>query len=233
MAQNTSSAVMAQRKAPITGLDDFPTHPWAVRAFIEHVFLKALKHQAEDLTAWEPAANRRFMSRTLAEYFECVWETDVHDYGVGVGLFDFLSLGDTFGLQDAPAFANGGAHWIITNPPFKNFEQWVALALECATDGIALFGRLQMLETITRFENIWQRWQDHAMCAVYADRVPLVEGQLDPKARSATSYAWLVIDKTQVFHNPFPGSVYAPTIFIPPCRDDFVRPGDYEVRAAA
>ncbi|HEY9081316.1 hypothetical protein [Magnetovibrio sp.] len=232
MAQNTSAAVMAQRAAPRDGLDDFPTHPWALRAFIEYIFVKALRHQPDEMTVWEPAANRRFMSRTLAEYFEHVWETDIHDYGVGVGFFDFLTLGDTLGLYDAPPFANGGAQWIISNPPFKDFEKWVELALECATDGIALFGRLQMLETIARYINIWKRWQDHTLCAAYIERVSLVEGGLDPSANLPQAYAWLVIDKTQILPNPYPGLVTVPTVLIPPCRDQFVRPGDYEVRAA-
>lgn len=37
MAQNTSSAVMAQRSEPHDSLDDFPTPPWATRALIKRV----------------------------------------------------------------------------------------------------------------------------------------------------------------------------------------------------
>ena len=37
MAQNTSHAVMAQRTESPDSLDDFPTPPWATRAFVEHV----------------------------------------------------------------------------------------------------------------------------------------------------------------------------------------------------
>lgn len=229
MAQNTSTAVMAKRsQASRTSLNDFPTHPWAVRAFIEHIMQGALGHCTEDLTVWEPAANRGFMQRALAEYFSLVFGSDIHDYGVGFPLFDFLSLGDTINLGAASPFPDP-VDWIISNPPFKDFEKWVALAVERATQGVALFGRLQMLETITRFHGIWSRYQSHALCAVYADRVPLVEGGLDPDASSATAYAWLVIDKTQTFENPFPGQIYAPTVFIPPCRDQLIRLGDYDI----
>ena len=233
MTQNTSTAVMASRtKASRKSLNDFPTHPWAVRAFVEHVLLGALGLDVADLTAWEPAANRRFMSRALSEYFGCTWETDIHDYGVNLSYFDFLSLGVGEMIAQPPHFADA-VNWVVTNPPFKKFGQWVETAMNVATDGIALFGRLQMLETIGRCEGIWQRYQGQALCAVYADRVPLVEGRLDPDADTATAYAWLVIDKTQTFDNPFPGEVYVPTIIIPPCCEEFVRDGDYEVRAAA
>ena len=37
MSQNTSHAVMAQRTESPDSLDDFPTPPWATRAFVEHV----------------------------------------------------------------------------------------------------------------------------------------------------------------------------------------------------
>jgi hypothetical protein len=35
--QNTSHAVMAQRTEAANSPDDFPTPPWATRAFIEHI----------------------------------------------------------------------------------------------------------------------------------------------------------------------------------------------------
>ena len=37
MSQNTSHAVMNQRREARDSLDDFPTPPWATRALCEHV----------------------------------------------------------------------------------------------------------------------------------------------------------------------------------------------------
>ena len=225
MSQNTSTAVMARRIEPPDSLDFFPTPSWATRAFIEHVFVAALGHHPFRYSVWEPAAGQRHMARPLAEVFDAVHASDIADYGAGVQLFDFLSLGDTLGRPDPPF---GAPDWIITNPPFKDYEKWVVLALEVATVGVAMFGRIQILESIGRFDKIWKPHRDHALAAIHSERVPLMKGRVDPDGQSATAYGWLIIDKTQTFANPFPSTVTIPTVLIPPCRKAMERDGDYD-----
>ena len=54
MKQNTSAAVMAQRKESRRSLDDFPTPPWATRALVEHV-LKPMGWYEPDALVWATA----------------------------------------------------------------------------------------------------------------------------------------------------------------------------------
>ena len=65
--QNTSHAVMAQRKEAKDSLDDFPTPPWASRALVEHVIEQG--GYTDRLTALEPACGVGHMSKVLREYF--------------------------------------------------------------------------------------------------------------------------------------------------------------------
>ena len=65
--QNTSHAVMAQRKEAKGSLDDFPTPPWATRALLEHVIEQG--GYTDRLTALEPACGVGHMAKVLREYF--------------------------------------------------------------------------------------------------------------------------------------------------------------------
>src|SRR3990167_6279582 len=110
MSQNTSHAVMAQRHEPRDSLDDFPTPPWATRAFCEHVVYAPTLKLA---SVWEPACGDFHMSNVLTEYFERTYATDIK-----LGQ-DFLSYESAFKPD-----------WIVTNPPFRLAEQFVLRALE-------------------------------------------------------------------------------------------------------
>lgn len=210
MSQNTSHAVMAQRHEARDSLDDFPTQPWAVRAFCEYVL------NLQGQTVWEPACNRGYMSRALAEYAAEVYESDVFDYGVGQ-VYDFLSVDSLLG--DLPF---GRPDWVVTNPPFRLLDEFLEKALLVAQRGVAMFGRVQMLEGIERYNTIWLPHDERATYAQYVERVPLVHGRLTPKGGTATAYGWVVIDKTE----PRKGRMH-----IPPCRRRLERAGDYDLPA--
>jgi hypothetical protein len=77
---NTSSAVMQQRREPKGSLDDFPTPPWATRGFMAEV-LERFGVDITGKTVWEPACNRGYMARPLAERFGYVLTSDIADYG--------------------------------------------------------------------------------------------------------------------------------------------------------
>ena len=78
--QNTTHAVMAQRKEPKDSRDDFPTPPWSTRALIEHVLTD---RYLSDRTCLEPACGVGHMVRPLREYFGDVVGADAYDYGFG------------------------------------------------------------------------------------------------------------------------------------------------------
>ncbi len=92
MAQNTSHAVMQQRRESLDSLDDFPTPPWATRALIKHVIqpLMPRRELARD-TVWEPSCNRGYMSKALKESFYHVYDSDIADYDGNI-VADFLTV---------------------------------------------------------------------------------------------------------------------------------------------
>ncbi len=218
MTQNTSSAVMQQRHEPHESLDDFPTHPWATRAFMEHVFIPRWGRPVGK-SVWEPASNRGFMARPLAEYFSIVRSSDVHDYGVAPDtngcpfIHDFLFPG-------TPPII--GPDWIITNPPFRLGADFARRGLEIAREGVALFVRTAFTEGVERYNTLYCP-HPMALKAEYAERVPLVKGRCDPKASTATAYSWVVWRK---------GEEDTRFTIIPPCRKELTRPGDYDEAAS-
>lgn len=205
MTQNTSHAVMQQRHEAHDSLDFFPTPPWATRAFCEEVLIREFGPLG-NLVALEPACGNGAMARPLQEYFGDVLASDVHDYGAGFAVRDFLFPGD------APA-----CDWIITNPPFRLGEQFIRRALNIASIGCAFLVRTAFLESLDRFALF--RAKPPALVAQYAERVPMVKGRLDPKASSATAYCWVVWHKDHTDTR---------MRWIPPSRKRLERPGDYE-----
>jgi hypothetical protein len=206
-AQNTSHAVMAQRIEPRTSLDDFPTPPWAVRAMMEtaeDVFA------VRDKSVWEPACGRGDMARTLAEYMTGrVLASDIHDYGMGYPVLDYLKVSDNFDMR---------SHWIITNPPFRLAEEFAHRALKSCGRGVALLVRTGFLEGTKRFERLFGVYSPRLILH-YAERVPMVRGRLDRKASTATAYCWIIWD-TWSCQTP-------ETRWIPPSRKRLERPEDY------
>jgi hypothetical protein len=54
-----------------------------------------------------------------------------------------------------------------------------------------MFVRVQLLESIGRYERLWK---DHAptLIALFAERVPLHKGRWEPTGSTATAYCWLL-----------------------------------------
>jgi hypothetical protein len=209
--QNRSSAVMQQRSEPHDSLDDFPTPPWATRALCEWL---SQYHDLATMSVREPAANRGFMARPLAESFGTVLASDVHDYGFGFQQRDYL-FGPTSDLEPTD--------WTISNPPFRLAEQFIERALELSTVGVAVILRSAFLEGIGRFERLYSG-RPPSDVLQFVERVPMVKGRVDPEASSATSYAWLVWRKWKDSTNLH---------WIPPCRRRLERVGDYPQRQVA
>lgn len=198
MTQNTSHAVMQQRHEAHDSLDDFPTPPWATRALVEHV-LKPVGFGPRD-HVWEPACNRGYMARPLAEYCAHVRCTDIHDYGLpAYSQEDFLM----------PIRKEAEADWIITNPPFRLAAQFAHRCRELMPHkGHALLVRSAFLEGVDRYETLFKP-HPPAIIAQFVERVPMVKGRHDPNASTATSYTWLVWLR---------GSRETRFTWIPPCR---------------
>jgi len=202
--QNTSHAVMAQRKEAKNSLDNFPTPPWATRALIEHV-IKC--DNLAKLSCLEPACGAGHMAKVLDEYFGKVQASDIYDYGYGE-ICDFTKS----------LHATNSTDWVITNPPFKLAEEFILKALLIAKKGVAVIVRTTFLESIGRYERIYSKTPPTKV-AQFVERVPMVKGRLDKKASTATGYAWLIWEKASIDHSKM--------VWIPPCRKKLEREGDY------
>ena len=205
MSQNTSSAVMQQRREPKDSLDDFPTPPWATRALCE--WLVERGEGIDEFTCREPAANRGYMLRPLREYFDSVEGSDVNDYDVGLPVLDYL-----FGPQPDTV------HWTITNPPFRLAEQFIERALASSEFGVAMLVRSAFLESVGRYERLFSiRPPSHVL--QFTERVVMHRGKVTADGSTATAYCWLVWDQVDDFETRFG--------WIKPCRKRLERMGDY------
>jgi len=205
MGQNTSHAVMAQRVEGKDSLDDFPTPPWATRALIEHVIGP---DNVKDLTCWEPACGRGYMAEPLREYFRAVEATDIHDYGYAP-VRNFLK----------GPIATQSVDWVITNPPFKDAEEFVHRARATARCGVAMLTRTVFIESVGRYERLFSVTPP-SVVAQFTERVPMVRGRIDKKASTATGYCWIVWNKADDGQPPR-------IAWIPPCRKALERENDY------
>jgi hypothetical protein len=203
--QNRTHAIMAQRHEAADSPDDFPTPPWATRALLEHIL--GGRQKLAEAVCCEPACGEGHMAKVLTEYFGEVVATDKYDYGYG-RVADFLA--------DIPE--HNEFDWIITNPPFRLAEEFVVKSLGIAHKGVAILVRTVFIESIGRYQRLFSMTAPTKFVQ-FSERVPMVKGRLDAKASTATAYCWLVWEV---------GNHSQPALFwIPPCREQLERAGDY------
>lgn len=204
MTQNRSSAVMQQRHEAHDSLDDFPTPPWATRALCEFLLGEGLR--LGEMACREPAANRGHMVDPLREYFASVDASDVHDYGAGFPIADYLYPGP-MGVVDMT----------ITNPPFRLAEQFIERMASTSSVGFAVIVRAAFLEGQGRYDRLFSR-NAPSYALQFTERVVMHKGRLAPEGSTATAYAWLV------WLNGHPPTQLR---WIAPCRRKLERGADY------
>lgn len=209
MSQNRSSAVMQRRSEPHDSLDDFPTPPWATRALCEWMQSECLINWERRDVCREPTANRGHMVKPLSEYFASVEASDVHDYGAGFPVLDYL-------WGELPPFTD----WTIFNPPFRLAEQFIDRAIWTSRKGCAAIVRAAFLEGQGRYERLFSK-NPPSHVLQFTERVVMHKGRLAPEGSTATAYAWLV----------WAGGGKTQFDWIAPCRKRLERPGDYPVQA--
>ena len=160
-------------------LEFFPTPPWAARAGGE--LIKRLDPEAK--TCWEPACGQGHMAHGLADYFDPVLATDIHDHGWAgqQGVCDFLH----------PNLESHGVDWIITNPPFTKAAEFVEVGLLQARRGVAILARTGLFESEGR-EGLFFGGRPASCKASFFRRVPMHLGRWLPGGGTATGYAWYV-----------------------------------------
>ena len=209
-----SYSVMAQRGESPDSLDDFPTPKWATRALMKYVmpkfgcFGQHTIFDRRELTVLEPACGRGYMIEVLKDYFDKSDCYDIYDYGCGYQVIDFLE-------RDWRDF-----HWIITNPPFNKAEAFIEKSTRMAQRGVAMLLRSNFAETVGRYNRLFSK-NPPSTIAQFSERVPMVKGRIDKKASTATAYAWFVWEPYRVEND-------TKFIWIPPCRKELEKAGDYE-----
>ena len=197
------------RHAPADGLDDFPTPKWATRAFMAH----CMPDGFNELTVWEPCANRGYMVEALREYCGTVIGSDIHDYGAGFPIIDFLT-------GASPMDHGMEVDAIVTNPPFnlatEFFERWRSMEVET----LAMFLRTGFMEGTGRYNKIFNVHCPTYICQ-YAERVPIVQGRLDKDVGTRMPYAWFIWNKSKDKHQR------TRVQWIPPCRKDYDHDSDW------
>lgn len=207
MTQNRSTAVMQRRAEPHDSLDDFPTPPWATRALCE--WIVGLGYDTKSMSCREPAANRGHMVKPLKEYFMQVSGSDIHNYGAGFPVQDYLFGADLVGVTS----------WTITNPPFRLVEQFITQARNTSRHGVAMLVRSAFLEGIGRYERLFSIMRPTDILQ-FSERVVIHKGKLSETGSTATAYCWLVWrNNDQTGQTKFD--------WIPPCRRQLERKGDY------
>lgn len=212
---------MAQRIEPDDSLDDFPTPPWGTRALLRHGIADVIRPYHR---FYDPACNRGYMVRPLREFSTSVYATDVFDYG-----WDGMDAQEDFlfpGLRPPH-----GIDWVITNPPFRLAAQFIEVSLSLVEVGCAFLVRSAFLEGQDRYTGLYSV-RPPTRIFQFSERIVLTKGivrdpakpywdEKDGKWRrpsTATSYLWLVWVR---------GECRRPLEWIPPCRLDLERPGDY------
>lgn len=210
---------MQQRSEPNDSLDDFPTPPFATRALCRYIAQYSSRRLGE-MSVREPCANRGHMVRPLREYFARVDAFDVHDYGAGFPVVDYL-----FPTPLDPV------NWTFINPPFRLAAEFIARALATSSEGVVVIARTAFLEGEERYRELFSLYPPSHVLQ-FSERVVMLKGRLirsgapDPtednpnkKAGTATAYCALVYFKHRT----------GPTLFdwIPPCRRELEVEGDY------
>ncbi|TDR35712.1 hypothetical protein [Aquamicrobium defluvii] len=218
-APNTSTAVMARRIEPADSLDFFPTPPWATRAFCEHVMPAVWPWPDRfRVSAYDPACGEGHMAEALADYFDHVGGSDIHDYGYGE-IADFTHP-DWWPLLNG-RFSPADPSWIITNPPFNLAAEFVELALQRSRRGVAVLVRNSFEEGEERFERLYFPRPPQLM-GVSVERIPMHKGRWVINGSTATAYKWFVW-----LTNPPHDWGHCRTIWIPKSRRTLTRPDDW------
>ncbi len=168
-----NSSVISQRIEPADSLDFFPTPPWATRALCEYIIQPSGN-------VIEPACGEGHMASPLAEYFDNVYLSDIHDYGRGE-ILDYLNT---------PMSSD----WMITNPPFNLALEFILKGLSESNIGVAVLLRTAFVESIGRYNKLFKD-NPPTTVAPFSERVPMLKGRLDRKAGTAASYSWFIWER--------------------------------------
>ena len=130
---------------------------------------------------WESSCGGGNMSKELQRLGYTVISSDKYDHGYGTVGFDFF---------ESTGYFDGN---IITNPPYNVINDYIVHALEVCLGKIYIFGRIQTLETVTRYNKIFKKNPPSWVCP-FVKRIPCYRSDMKGDKGSAVCYAWFIWD---------------------------------------
>lgn len=146
----------------------------------DHATIALLERESFPGGIWEPACGDGAISRVLEQEGYTVYSSDIVDRGYGVRGVDFL------------AARNRIAH-IITNPPYRQAQEFIEHALDCATHKVAMLLKLNFLEGQRRHE-FFKRTPLQSVY-VFSKRLSFDRGDEENKGNGLLAFAWYVWNK--------------------------------------
>lgn len=157
--------------------DYYSTPPEAVE--------QLLKYEKFNKNIFEPMVGQGAIAQTLTQHGHTVQAMDIHDRGYPNTIIqDYLQYNKTF---------HGD---IITNPPYKNSYKYVLHAITHCTGKIAMLLKIQFLETITRYEELFKKHPPHKIYC-FVKRIACYPGGEYEKYKnkgSSMCFCWIIWD---------------------------------------
>lgn len=155
--------------------DFYSTDPMAINYL--------LKHEDFDENIWECACGSGKLSERLKNFGFNVKSTDLiyRNYGENKSI-DFLAQNQIFDGD------------IITNPPYYLALEFVEKALELSNRKVAMFLRIQFLESKKRYERLLKEHPPKKVL-VFVKRMKCYPNDSDTVKSSAICFAWFIWDK--------------------------------------
>lgn len=155
--------------------DYYSTDPLAIDMLEKYGLLD------KNVKYYEVACGDGSLSKRLESYGYEVISSDLIDRGYGTPNKDFLK--DTE-MKDGS---------IITNPPYKHLQDFILKGLELANNKLYIFAKIQSLEGIRRYENIYSKRTPEKVC-VFVKRINCYRNGIQKDYSSAVCYCWLIFD---------------------------------------
>lgn len=155
----------------------------------EHDYYATPSKAGEDLIKVYPSINN-------------VWECAVGEGSLSKGLGNIVVKESDLVLRNYECeqldFLNSNYEhngWIVTNPPYKYAKEFALKAIELASDGVAMFLRIQFLESQKRQE-LFKKYPPKYVY-IYTKRCPqcALNGDFSKDTGNATTYAWFIWEK--------------------------------------
>ena len=123
------------------------------------------------------------LSKELIRLGYEVTSSDKYDRGYGYVGVDFFECNDVF---------QGNT---ITNPPYSFINDWIEHSLKITSNKVYIFGRIQTIETIGRYNRIFKNNPPLYICPFVKRIKCYPNGDMTDKG-SAVCYAWFIWDNT-------------------------------------